>query len=273
VWAPRRAGDKLGGAIQEQTDHPRNQVGPGLNRSQALPTVGLLPRVGLSIDVVSRPDGPLVRVWTARCDSRTDLSSIASVAPGIAFARIDGATTVHLRGPETKATTLSCPADAEYFGADFRRGAYLPMFPPVRLANLQDALLPTLPDGRILLDGRAWEMPTPHNVDVFIDRLARAGLLVIDPLVEELQHGGAIRSVPERTAQSRFVRAVGVSRRTLQLIERARHAARLLRAGVAIADVIGNAGYYDQPHLTRMLRQLIGYTPAELARGGMFLNL
>jgi hypothetical protein len=229
--------------------------------------------VGLSIDVVSRPAGPLVRVWTARCDSRTDFSSIASVAPGIAFARIDGATTVHLRGPETKATTLSCPADAEYFGADFRRGAYVPMFPPVRFVNLQDALLPTLPDGRILLDGRAWEVPTPHNVDVFIDRLARAGLLVFDPLVEELQHGGAMRAVPERTAQSRFVRAVGVSRRTLQLIERARYAARLLRAGVAIADVVWNAGYYDQPHLTRMLRQLIGYTPAELARGGMFLNL
>jgi len=33
------------------------------------------------------------------------------------------------------------------------------------------------------------------------------------------------------------------------------------------------AGYYDQPHLTRALRQLIGYTPAELARGGMFLDL
>jgi hypothetical protein len=84
---------------------------------------------------------------------------------------------------------LSCPRDAEYFGADFRLGAYLPMFPPARLANLQDAVLPTLSDGRILLDGRAWEMPTPQNLDVFIDRLAHAGLLAFDPLVEELRHG------------------------------------------------------------------------------------
>jgi hypothetical protein len=221
----RRVGPEAGGR-QARLRHPGpdgSSEEPGWARvygSQALPTVGLLLRVGLSIDVVSRPAGPLVRVWTARCDSRTDFSSIASVAPGIAFARIDGATTVHLRGPETKATTLSCPADAEYFGADFRRGAYVPMFPPVRFVNLQDALLPTLPDGRILLDGRAWEVPTPHNVDVFIDRLARAGLLVFDPLVEELQHGGAMRAVPERTAQSRFVRAVGVSRRTLQTARR-----------------------------------------------------
>jgi AraC-like DNA-binding protein len=229
--------------------------------------------VGLSVDVVSGPAGPLARVWTAKCDGPADFSSIASVNPGIGFVRVGGATTVHLRGPETRATTLSCPRDAEYFGADFRLGAYLPVFPPARLANLQDAVLPTLPDGRILLDGRAWEMPTPQNIDVFIDRLKRAGLLVFDLLVEELRHGQTVRGMPERTAQNRFVRAVGLSRRKLQLIERARHAARLLRAGAPIADVVFSAGYYDQPHLTRVLRELIGHTPAELARGGMFLDL
>ena len=229
--------------------------------------------MGLSNEVVSGPVGPLARVWAATCDCPTDFSSIASANPGMGFVRVGGATTVHVRGPATKATTLSCPRDAEYFGADFRLGAYLRMFPPARLANLQDAVLRTLPDGRILLDGRAWEMPTPQNIDVFIDRLKRAGLLVFDPLVEELQHGGAVRTVPKRTAQSRFVRAVGLSRRKLQLIERARHAARLLRAGAAIADVVCTAGYYDQPHLTRALRQLIGHTPAELARGRMFLDL
>ena len=239
----------------------------------APPDPGPPKHVGLSSDVVSGPAGPLARVWTAKCDSPTDFSSIASVNPGIGFVRVGGATAVHLRGPETRATTLSCPRDAEYFGADFRLGAYLPMFSPARLANLQDVVLPNMPDGRILLDGRAWEMPTPHNVDVFIDRLKRATLLVFDPLVEELQHGGATGTVPERTAQSRFVRAVGLSRRKLQLIERARHAARLLRAGAAIAEVVSSAGYYDQPHLTRVLRQLIGHTPAELARGGMFLDL
>ena len=237
------------------------------------PDPGPPKQVGLSIDVVSGPAGPLARVWTAKCDRPTDFSSIASVNPGIGCVRVGGATTVHLRGPETRAATLSCPRDAEYFGADFRLGAYLPMFPPARLANLQDAVLPILPDGRILLDGRAWEMPTPQNIDVFIDRLKRAGLLVFDPLAEELQHGGPAGTMPQRTAQSRFVRAVGLSRRKLQLIERARHAARLLRAGTAIADVVSSAGYYDQPHLTRVLRQLIGHTPAELARGGMFLDL
>jgi len=149
----------------------------------------------------------------------------------------------------------------------------LPGFPPARLANLQDAVLPILPDGRMLLDGLAWEMPTPQNVDVFTDRLQRAGLLIFDPLVEELRHDGAMGTVPDRTAQSRFLQAVGLSRRRLRVIERARHAARLLRTGAAIADVIFETGFYDQPHLTRAVRQLIGYTPAELMRGGFFLDL
>jgi hypothetical protein len=223
--------------------------------------------------MVSGPAGAVARVWAAECDSPTDFSSMASVNPGIGFVCVAGATTVHLRGPAMHASTLSCPADATYFGVDFRLGAYLPMFPPARLANLQDAVLPTLSDGRILLDGRAWEMPTAHNLDVFVDRLHRADLLTFDPLVEELCEGGSAGRVPARTAQSRFVRAVGLSRRKMQVIERARRAARLLRAGVSIPDVIFDVGFHDQPHLTRTLRQLIGHTPAELAHGDMFLDL
>src|SRR3954451_7714265 len=123
-------------------------------------------------EVVGLP-GPLARIWTATCDSPTDFSSIASATPGFGFTRIRGVTTVHLREPVTAATTLSCPADTEYFGADFRLGAHLPMFPRTALANGRDVVLPTLPDGRILLGGREWEMPTPQNVDVFVDRLAR----------------------------------------------------------------------------------------------------
>src|SRR5688572_20554280 len=136
--------------------------------------------MGLSYEVVSGPTGRLERVWAASCDSPTDFSSLAKVTPMIAFARIAGTTTVHLRGPETKATTMTCSAGTEFFGTELRVGAYLRPFPPALLANLQDALLPTLPNGRVLLDNEAWEMPTPQNLDVFVERLERAGLLVFD---------------------------------------------------------------------------------------------
>jgi AraC-like DNA-binding protein len=226
--------------------------------------------VTLTDTVLSGRTGRLERIWTAGCEHATSFSSVAKFSPGIAFYRADGTTTVHLRGVETRATTLHCPSGAEYFGGEFRLGAYLPAFPPTQLANLQDAVLPTLPDGRIVLAGREWEMPTPENLDVFVDRLERAGLLVFDPLVEEVLRGS---DAPERTAQSRFRRAVGLSRRKLRVIARAHDAVRRLRAGAAIEDVVSDLDYYDQPHLTRTLRALIGHTPAELVRGGQFLEL
>jgi hypothetical protein len=229
--------------------------------------------MGLSSRIVCGPAGPVNRIWSAECDSPTGFSSLAWVNSGLGFARIGGRWAVHVRGPATRATPMSCPSDSEYFGVDFRLGAYFPGFPPSRLVNLHDAVLPTLPDGRILLDGRAWEMPTPQNVDVLVDRLVRAGLLVVDPLIDELRYGAGVRGMPERTAQNRFVRAVGLSRRTLQLVERARHAADLLRSGKAIAEVVWETGYYDQPQLTRSLRRLIGHTPAEVARGQVVLGL
>jgi methylphosphotriester-DNA--protein-cysteine methyltransferase len=47
-------------------------------------------------------------------------------------------------------------------------------------------------------------------------------------------------------------------------IERARYATLLLRCGVSIPDAAHQAGYFDQPHLTRSIKQFIGHTPAEL---------
>jgi len=36
---------------------------------------------------------------------------------------------------------------------------------------------------------------------------------------------------------------------------------------VAASEVAAAAGYFDQPHLTRSLRRLIGLTPTNIARG------
>jgi DNA-binding XRE family transcriptional regulator len=220
---------------------------------------------------VSGPIGRLERVWTATCDSPTDFSSVAKATPMIAIARIAGTTTVTLRGPETRATTVSCPPDAEYLGVELSLGTYLPMFPPAgsptsrtrrcRSCRTAGSCWTTAP-GRCrrrrtsTCSSTVWSAPACSSA-----------------LVEVLRHGDTGHRVPERTAQSRFVRAVGLSRRTLQAIERARHAAQLLTTGTAIADVVHEAGYHDQPHLTRALRQLIGQTPAVLAGSTQVLAL
>src|SRR3954452_9143090 len=215
---------------------------------------------------------PLVqRVWSASCDAATGFTSAAKASSMIAFAGNGDRLTGHLGGPETTGTSLTCPEGWEFFGVELRLGAYLPLFPPSGLTDLNDALLPTLPGDRILLDNRAWEMPTEQNIDVFVDRLVRAGLLIFDPLVDEIRHGERPRGLSERTAQIRFRRAVGISRRKLVSIEQAQYAAQLLAAGGSIADVIAVGGYYDQPQLARAMRWASGHTPGELRSGIPFV--
>jgi len=67
-----------------------------------------------------------------------------------------------------------------------------------------------------------------------------------------------------RTVQRRLLRATGLTSGAIYQIKRARYATTLLRQGVSILDTIDLAGYFDQPHLTRSLKNLIGQTPAQI---------
>ena len=109
---------------------------------------------------------------------------------------------------------------------------------------------------------RIW-MTESENVGTFVDRLGRAGILVHEPIADAF-HRGRSHSSSLRTAQYRFLRATGLSRRTVRQIERARYAAALLKDGVSILDTVYEAGYSDQSHLTRSLKHYIGRTPAEI---------
>ncbi|MFG0251620.1 MAG: helix-turn-helix domain-containing protein, partial [Phycisphaerales bacterium JB038] len=213
------------------------------------------------------------RVWSASCHAATGFASAVKASSMICFARSGDRVTVHLRGPETVGTALTCPEGWVFFGVELRLGAYLPLFPPSGLTDHKEALTPALQGDRILLDNREWEMPTEQNVDVFVSRLVRGGLLFFDPLVDEIRHGERPRGMSERTAQIRFRRAVGVSHRKLVSIEKARHAAQLLMAGRSIADVVTVCGYYDHPQLVRAMRWGTGHTPDELRSGISFLAL
>lgn len=78
---------------------------------------------------------------------------------------------------------------------------------------------------------------------------------------------GEPQALSLRSAQRHFARATGLTHATYRKIRRARFATSLLLEGVPILDVVDLAGYYDQPHLTRTLKMLIGQTPAEMVQG------
>jgi methylphosphotriester-DNA--protein-cysteine methyltransferase len=75
------------------------------------------------------------------------------------------------------------------------------------------------------------------------------------------------QTLSSSTVRHRFLRATGVTQSYIRQFEQARRAANLLAQGVSILDAVEQAGYADQPHLTRSLKRLIGYTPAQIACG------
>jgi hypothetical protein len=212
-------------------------------------------------------DSPFVeRVWSARSERAGQFLSVASGNSEIVVSRVRGQTFITIRGPETKATNAECPADGDWLGIRFKAGAFLPAFPPGTVRDRSDLNLPGATKRSFWLTGSAWEYPTFENADTFVARLVRKGILVRDRLVDAV-----LSDEPEalslRSAQRHFARATGLSHATYRKIVRARFATNLLLDGVPIVDVVHLAGYFDQPHLTRALKILIGQTPAEIARG------
>jgi len=208
-------------------------------------------------------DSPFVeRIWCSYSERAGSFTSISAVNWEMVVTKYQGKTTLTVRGPETKATVLNFPADVEWFGIDFRLGAFMPHLPPGNVMDQNDINLPGATSQSFWLHGSAWQFPSYENADIFVDRLVREGLLVRDPVVET-----ALRGHPQelsiRAVQCRFLRATGLTHKAIQQIRRARYAAALLERGVSIHDTIYEAGYFDQPHLTKSLKRFIGKTPAQ----------
>lgn len=209
-------------------------------------------------------DSPFVEmVWYTRSNRRPE--SFISTADShweMVITKQYGKTMFTVLGPQTVASQVPIPTDAEIFGINFKLGTFMPHLPTKKLAD-NPLELPLSSDRRVWFKGASWELPDFETVDTFIHRLMREELLVHDPLVDlVLQNQPPDLSL--RTVQRRFLKAVGMTQGTLYQIERARQAQTLLQQGVPIADVVFQAGYADQPHLTRSLKRFIGHTPARV---------
>jgi AraC-like DNA-binding protein len=209
-------------------------------------------------------DSPFVdHIWCSHSEGAHLFLSIAVSRLELVVTKLQGKITMTVRGPETKATPMGeCPDGGEWFGIVLKPGAFLPHLPVKSLVD-SSVNLPTTSTTSFWLDGSAWQFPTFENADTFVDRLVRAGLLVRDPIVEAaLQRD--LNDLTLRSIQYRFLQSIGITQSAVRQIERARYATILLQQGVSISDTVLQAGYYDQPHLTRSLKRFIGQTPAQL---------
>jgi hypothetical protein len=213
-----------------------------------------------------RSDSPYVEmVWRGRVEGDYSPVCPADVRWNLLFTKWDGKVQVAVEGPTTTAILKNQSEGFEFLVIKFTLGTFLERLPVNELVN-DAAILPNATRQSFRLDGTAWQLPDYDNVETFVAQLARKGLLVQDSVV----HATMDEQPPDlssRTLRRRFLYATGLTQGAIRQIERAQQAAALLERGIPILDTAYQAGYADQPHLTRSLKRFFGQTPAQIARG------
>jgi len=218
-------------------------------------------------------DSPLVeRVWRSHSQAAGTFQSMASCHWMMVVTRHRGKTFFTIRGPETKATVADCPAGGDWVGVHFKLGTFMPLLRTAGLRDRNDLTLPQAGGRSFWLYGSAWEYPSFENIDTFVHRLVKRGLIAKDPGVEAALEG---RPQPRsrRTEQRHILQVTGMTQASIRQIARAREATRLLTSGAPLLRVTHDLGYFDQAHMTRSLKRFIGQTPAQIARGEQQLSL
>jgi Helix-turn-helix domain len=205
------------------------------------------------------------RVWRCRSRAGGRFLSMAEAAIELVVTTLPGFLAVTLRGPVTRGTFVECPPNGEWLAIRFRLGTYLPRIPAAALADHNNMNLPVLDSGRFWFSDLAWEIPSFDNAEDFVMRLATAGVIARSHATDAVAEGD-VAWMSQRSSQRHFRRVTGMTLGGYEQIQRARRAAALLSGGASILDATFAAGYFDQAHLTRSVKQLIGITPARLLR-------
>ena len=206
------------------------------------------------------------RVWRTRSVPEKAMISVAVPHWQIVVVKHSRSpTSVFIRGPETKASIVEIPQDAEFLGIEFKLGTFIPA---LRVETLVDAgrELDTVSRNKINLAGSNWEIPTFENAADFVARLAKDDVLVRDSVVEQILLRKPV-AITDRSVQRRFLRATGLTCGTVRQIERAERTVALLASGTSIPDAVEIAGYSDQAHMTRSLNRFLAKTPGRLVSG------
>ncbi len=213
-------------------------------------------------------DSPLVEtIWRSQSDYSGSFISMAESQYSLVVTKYRHRTFLTLRGPATNAVPAYNPPDAEFFGIQFRAGVFMPDIPASMVLERHDLSLPEASGDSFWLNGSVWQYPDYDNADTFVEHLVRQGILVRDPVVEAVLVGQPA-GTSIRTVRRRFLGATGLTHGSIYQIDRARYATALLKQGLSVLDTVYQAGYYDQPHLTRSLKRYVGLTPAQITDAG-----
>lgn len=180
------------------------------------------------------------------------------------FVKLQGRTHSLVVGPLPTSGKASWGEGAEILWIKFKLGVFMPHLPVQDFLDVERPLQEATRKS-FWLKSAIWELPDFENVDTFVNKLVRDEILVLDPVVNAMLNN-QLPDVSSRTMRHHFLRATGLTRSRIFQMKQAQQAKTLLQQGVSILDTVHETGYFDQPHLTRSLKQFIGYTPAQISQ-------
>lgn len=208
-----------------------------------------------------KPDSPYIHAkWRAQADREGVHFGLAMEYWTFLFRQEDGKTEVILGAPHIEMLPLPYKAGGVYWGVLLKAHVFLPWLSK-RDISATGFKIP-LKDGMLHLNNQKISLPLYDKAEEFIQVLVKKNIILIHPLVEKALREAS--SLSERTVQRHVLQIAGLTQRDLARIRRARHAYALLQSGKSIADVVLEAGYTDQAHLTKSLKLLAGQTPGQI---------
>lgn len=233
---------------------------------------------------LARRREPVETLWTYRADrprrflvlpdGRADLI----LRFRIENERVSGPVTPLLVGPSTVAHTVPVNVGDAFIGARLRPGRLCWLDGAATLSDRSligpeaitrvpsfEEVVNAARDAWALMEGfteMLSTLPTGRRdaeVDAALDRLhLTGGRTAPSELADSLGVGA-------RRLLRLFVTHVGLPPSSYSAVLRFQRAVRLRRRGLGIADTAHEAGYADQPHMTRAFRRHGGFTPACMA--------
>lgn len=216
-------------------------------------------------------DSPYIHtLWRGELKTGRYVICPADVCWNLLFVKHGRSVRVKAEGAASQHVLRRQMDDSEFLVIKFHLGVFMPHLPASRLLN-GDACLPDASGHSFWLKGGTWAMPTFENAEVFVQRLFREGIIAREAVVTSAASDADL-AYSSRTIRRRYLHATGLTPTQIDQISRAQQAMALLEAGRSILDVVHATGYADQPHLTRALRRLVGYTPGQIAQMSTNMN-
>jgi len=173
----------------------------------------------------------------------------------------DGSRTMMLTGQATEPAYVPYTAGTSAVVISFAAGAYLPHIKGGALLNSTESL-PVSGDN-FRLAGHNFKLPTYQSAESLVEKMVQAGVLKNNSIVEA-SLSGKPKAASRRAVQRHFKDTTGVAQKTLQQIHQAQHAVQLLQQGKNPTQAAMDAGYTDQPHLTKSLKRIMHKKPSNV---------